>query len=265
MGSVLLSPDGMKRLAICDEHGFQLIHWVDIKLELVRNICTCCQYMDARMMELLELPAIAQPPTEVNPTVLAGPPFLLVVGFLHLKFTQVFIPQRYFANPRDLKVREKCIPQFLTQHVSYIDLRLNLLLPVVEEFCNLVQCPLNQRRDWKRRTPFKTLFMHSASALIILFLNLELRLLATWRLQMTLCPSGGCQPVPGLSRAASNPVPRSEIKHTSRSFATCSQSLQKNHDHADSVSPSTSANATGTMFLFPSCPIAINNECLYLA
>ncbi|KAF7841283.1 protein MAIN-LIKE 2-like [Senna tora] len=102
------------------------------------------------------------------------------------------------------------------------------------------------------------------SALIALFLNLELRLLATWRMQKTLWPNGSCQPVPRLSRAASNPVPRSEIKHTSRSFETCSRSLHKNHDHAYSVSPSTSANATGMMFLFLSCPIAINSECLYL-
>ncbi|KAF7844602.1 uncharacterized protein G2W53_001507 [Senna tora] len=111
--------------------------------------------MDARMLELLELPAIAQPPTEVNPIAPAGPPFLLVAGFLHLKFTEVFIPQRYFANPRDLKVRENCIPQFLTQHVSSIDLRLNLLSPIVEEFCNLVQCRLNQRRDWKTEDPLQ--------------------------------------------------------------------------------------------------------------
>ncbi|KAF7824095.1 hypothetical protein G2W53_022239 [Senna tora] len=63
---------------------------------------------------------------------------------------------------------------------------------------------------------------------------------------------------------ASNPVLRSDIKHTCRSFATCSRSLHKNQDHAASVSLSTSANATGTMFLFPSCPMTINSECLYL-
>ncbi|KAF7802038.1 uncharacterized protein G2W53_041149 [Senna tora] len=41
-----------------------------------------------------------------------------------------------------------------------------------------------------------------------LFLKLELRLLATWRMLKTLWPNGGCQPVPGLSRAESNLVPR---------------------------------------------------------
>ncbi|KAF7815265.1 protein MAIN-LIKE 2-like [Senna tora] len=183
-----------------------------------------------------------------------GPPFLLVVRFLHLKFTEVFIPQRHSANPRLLKAREHCIPQILTQHVSRIDLRLNLLPPIVEEFRNLVQCRLNQRRDWKTADPLQD-SVHAFG---------ELRLLATWRMQNTLCPNSGCQPILGLSRAASNPVPRSKIKHTSRSFATCTRSLHKNHDHADSVSPSTSANATGTMFLFPSCPIAISSECLYL-
>ncbi|KAF7824104.1 uncharacterized protein G2W53_022248 [Senna tora] len=110
--------------------------------------------MDARIMKLLELPAIAQPLTQVNPTAPARPAFLLVVGFLHLKFTQVFIPQHYFANPSDLKFRENCIPQFLTQHVSRFDLRLNLL-PVVEEFCNLVQCRLHQRCDWKTADPLQ--------------------------------------------------------------------------------------------------------------
>ncbi|KAF7833424.1 protein MAIN-LIKE 2-like [Senna tora] len=134
--------------------------------------------------------------------------------------------------------------KFLTQHVSRIDLRLNLLSPVVEEFCNLVQCCLNQRRDWKTEDPLQD-SVHVFG-------------------ENTLCPNGGCQPVLGLSRVASNLVPRSEIKNTSRSFAMCSRSLHKNHDHADSVSPSTSANATGTMFLFPSCPIAISSECLYL-
>ncbi|KAF7834744.1 hypothetical protein G2W53_009603 [Senna tora] len=121
-----------------------------------------------------------------------------------------------------------------------------------QEFCNLVQCRLHQCHDWKIADPLQD----AVDAFGGVFRHVDM--------QKTLWPSGGCQPVPGLSRAASNPSPQLDIKHTLISFVTCSRSLNKNHDHANSVSPSTSANATGTMFLFSSYFIAINSECLYL-
>ncbi|KAF7810393.1 uncharacterized protein G2W53_037136 [Senna tora] len=62
------------------------------------------------------------------------PPFLLVVGFLHLKFVKVFIPQRYIDNPCDLKNSATL---------------------------NNVTC--TSAVTGRQRTPFKTPFMHSCT------------------------------------------------------------------------------------------------------
>ncbi|KAF7833307.1 uncharacterized protein G2W53_015640 [Senna tora] len=62
---------------------------------------------------------------------------LRIWGFLHLKFTLVFVPQVYFACPRGFQVLEYCITQLLIDYMPCIDLCLHLLSPLVEVAGNL--------------------------------------------------------------------------------------------------------------------------------